>query len=77
MKKLTRRQIDLQNLKVLCDFRIGDITETQAYSRIVFTSTTLASQNRYLKKLITIIHDEEKRQLNTVPLSKLSNITKD
>ena len=52
---------DLKNIKILCDYWCGEIEQDVAMSSLVLKQTTEAGRNRYIKKLITIIRDEEAR----------------
>jgi len=50
---------DLKNIQILCNYWSGEIEEKDAMASLVLKQTTEAGRKRYIKKLITIIRDEE------------------
>ena len=50
---------DLKNIQILCDYIEGKSSESEAMESMTLKQTTKAGRSRYIKKLITIIKDEE------------------
>lgn len=59
MPNTTKR--DLKNIKILCDFWSGELDEDTAMSMLVLKQTSVKGKDKYLKKLIRTIRDEEQR----------------
>jgi len=51
---------DLKNIEILCKYWSGDIEEEEAMSSLILKQTTKKGKDKYIKKLIAIIRDEEK-----------------
>jgi hypothetical protein len=60
MGNTTKR--DLKNIQILCDFWCGKLEERVAMSMLILPQKSQKNRDKYLKKLITIIRDEESRQ---------------
>ena len=50
---------DLNNIQILCNYIEGKASEEEAMSSLTLKQTTEGGRKRYIKKLITIIKDEE------------------
>jgi len=51
---------DLKNIEILCKYWSGDMTEEDALSSLILKQTTKQGKDKYIKKLIAIIRDEER-----------------
>ncbi len=52
---------DLKNIQILCNLRAELIEEDEAYRSLTLAQTTQKGKEKYIKRLIRIIRDEEAR----------------